>query len=87
MQQQLQEQQRKHDPLLPQLPLLDSVHERGQRQHEAPFHVPGHKRGAGAPPQLAALLGQEALRCDLTELDGEQGLCPCRRCIFKLLGM
>jgi arginine/lysine/ornithine decarboxylase len=52
------------------MPLLDAVMERGHRTHEVPFHVPGHKRGSGAPDRLQRLLGG-ALRHDLTELEGE----------------
>jgi protein SDA1 len=54
-------------------PLLDAVARRARSTHEAPFHVPGHKRGAGAPPALAALLGGGGaltFAADLTELAG-----------------
>ncbi|PRW59023.1 arginine decarboxylase [Chlorella sorokiniana] len=50
-------------------PLLQAVEQRGNRLHEVPFHVPGHKRGGSTPPGLQRLLGS-ALRYDLTELDG-----------------
>lgn len=50
-------------------PLADAVALRGSRTFEAPFHVPGHKRGACPAPPLDSLLGP-ALRYDLTELDG-----------------
>ena len=51
-------------------PLLDAVLERGERRGEVPFHVPGHKRGSGAPPGLRRLLGSAGLHHDLTELQG-----------------
>lgn len=51
-------------------PLLQAVEQRGNRLHEVPFHVPGHKRGSSTPPDLQRLLGS-ALQYDLTELDGE----------------
>jgi arginine decarboxylase len=53
-------------------PLLDAIARRARFTREAPFHVPGHKRGAGAPPALAALLGGGAapFAADLTELAG-----------------
>lgn len=53
-------------------PLLDAVVERGGRTGEAPFHVPGHKRGTAVLPGLRAMLGG-ALRYDLTELAGGMG--------------
>ena len=57
--------------------------ERGRRTTDVPFHVPGHKRGGGAPPGLHTLLGP-ALAHDLTELDGEIDMKgewrQCRRC-------
>ena len=34
-------------------PLLDAVRERGLRDSEAPFHVPGHCRGRGAHAALS----------------------------------
>ena len=54
-----------------QTPLLEAIRARGDRTHEAPFHIPGHKRGTITPAPLRALLG-DALRYDLTELQGEQ---------------
>ena len=51
-------------------PLLDAVEERGRRESEVPFYVPGHKRGSSTPPALGRLMG-DALRFDLTELAGE----------------
>ena len=57
-------------------PLLDAVLARGAKP-EAPFHIPGHKRGtggagSGAPPPLSGLarLAGPALAHDLTELAG-----------------
>ena len=50
-------------------PLVDAIFERGNRTHEAPFHVPGHKRGTSVPPTLTPMLSN-AMRYDLTELDG-----------------
>lgn len=52
-------------------PLLHAVEQRGNRLHEVPLHVPGHKRGSSTPHGLQRLLGS-ALRYDLTELEGEQ---------------
>lgn len=66
-----QAEQPRAEPLHPNLPLLEAVRERGQRLHEASFHVPGHKRGAGSPPPLSQLLGEQALHYDLTELEGK----------------
>lgn len=64
-------------------PLLDAVLERGGRSSEAPFHVPGHKRGAGAPPGLRALMGG-ALAYDLTELSGGwPGVCFSHRALLQ----
>lgn len=62
-------QQQQPDAGASPTPLLDAVAERGGRSGEAPFHVPGHKRGGAAPPALRRLLG-DALRYDLTELAG-----------------
>jgi len=50
-------------------PLLDVIVHRGRQTHEAPFHVPGHKRGSNVPPSLHTILGT-AMQYDLTELDG-----------------
>ena len=50
-------------------PLVDAVIQRGNRSHEAPFHVPGHKRGSSVPPSLSPILGS-TMQYDLTELDG-----------------
>ncbi|KAG2454562.1 hypothetical protein HYH02_000407 [Chlamydomonas schloesseri] len=65
-------------------PLLDAIQERGDSLQEAPFHVPGHKRGAGTPARFASLIkgGVEGgggggsttvfspLQYDLTEIAG-----------------
>jgi arginine decarboxylase len=50
-------------------PLVDAVLHRGLQTHEAPFHVPGHKRGSTVPPSLRTILST-AMQYDLTELDG-----------------
>ncbi|GIL83845.1 hypothetical protein Vretimale_10865 [Volvox reticuliferus] len=54
-------------------PLVDAVRQRGDAGHETPFHVPGHKRGAGAPEGLARLVRPatgSVLQYDLTEIAG-----------------
>lgn len=51
-------------------PLADAVASRAQRTWEAPFHVPGHKRGSVIPPPLHRLNLGPALQADLTELEG-----------------
>ncbi|MDY6938646.1 MAG: aminotransferase class I/II-fold pyridoxal phosphate-dependent enzyme [Cyanobacteriota bacterium] len=48
-------------------PLLDIL-KIVARQNSAPFHVPGHKKGCGAPPELVRWWGSEVFRADLTEL-------------------
>lgn len=50
-------------------PLVDAITSRANRTHEAPFHVPGHKRGSNPPPSLLPILSSP-LRHDLTELQG-----------------
>ncbi|KAL4523185.1 hypothetical protein Ndes2526A_g07887 [Nannochloris sp. 'desiccata'] len=50
-------------------PLIDAIVHRGLQTHEAPFHVPGHKRGTRVLPSLHTILGT-ATQYDLTELDG-----------------
>lgn len=40
----------------------------------AAFHVPGHKGGRGAPPELCAAWGEPVFRYDLTELPGLDNL-------------
>lgn len=53
------------------MPLVDAVKDRGRREKETAFHIPGHKRGAGAPDALIELLGgKAAFQHDLTELPG-----------------
>lgn len=39
-----------------------------------PFHMPGHKQGAGAPESLRQLIGDCALMFDLTEVQGLDNL-------------
>ncbi|GLC76405.1 hypothetical protein PLESTF_001777200 [Pleodorina starrii] len=62
------------DPLRQQrTPLVDAVRQRGDAVHEAPFHVPGHKRGARTPEGLARLVRPahgSVLQYDLTEIAG-----------------
>ena len=61
-------------PATPATPLVDALLRRAA-DGSAPFHIPGHKRGAGASPALLSVLGPVALRHDLTELDGLDYLC------------
>lgn len=52
---------------------MDAVRRRGDAAHEVPFHVPGHKRGSGAPHQFAQLVSPphgSVLQYDLTEIAG-----------------
>jgi hypothetical protein len=54
-----------------QMPLLDAVRDRGKATQEAAFHIPGHKRGAGASEAMLELMGgRTAFQHDLTELPG-----------------
>ncbi|MBE9040314.1 aminotransferase class I/II-fold pyridoxal phosphate-dependent enzyme [Oscillatoriales cyanobacterium LEGE 11467] len=48
-------------------PLLDILRQVAQ-QDSAPFYVPGHKKGSGAPRELLRWWGGEVFRADLTEL-------------------
>ena len=48
-------------------PLLDILQHVAQKD-SAPFYVPGHKKGRGAPPKLLQWWGNEVFRADLTEL-------------------
>ncbi|NPV93515.1 MAG: aminotransferase class I/II-fold pyridoxal phosphate-dependent enzyme [Firmicutes bacterium] len=48
-----------------------------------PFHMPGHKQGAGIPPVLARLWGREIFRYDLTELPGLDDLHAPREAIQR----
>lgn len=42
-----------------------------QKQREvAPFHIPGHKRGAGVLEDFQRIVSRETLQYDLTELPG-----------------
>lgn len=34
------------------------------------FHMPGHQQGAGAPVEFVELVGQAALACDITQVQG-----------------
>ena len=51
-------------------PLVDAVLERAAATGEAPFHIPGHKRGTGVHPTFRKLMGT-GLAHDLTEILGE----------------
>jgi arginine decarboxylase len=51
-------------------PLAEAVALRARRTWEAPFHVPGHKRGSVIPPPLHQLNLGPAMQADLTELEG-----------------
>jgi len=48
-------------------PLLDALRHL-QNRVDAPFYVPGHKRGQGAYPALVDLLGDRPFQADLPEL-------------------
>ncbi|KAG0567948.1 hypothetical protein KC19_7G174100 [Ceratodon purpureus] len=48
-------------------PLLNALRECAEMDAAA-FHFPGHRRGAGAPPMMAALVGKGAFAADLPEL-------------------
>lgn len=52
-----------------QAPLFEALMQYGKRV-TAPFHVPGHKMGKAAPSVLQQVMGQGALRMDLTEAPG-----------------
>eukprot|EP00884_Botryococcus_braunii_P006912 jgi/Botrbrau1/16221/Bobra.0066s0007.1 len=63
----LEDDSREH----PRMPLVEAIRDRGRRVTETAFHIPGHKRGAGAPHALVELLGgRAAFQHDLTELPG-----------------
>lgn len=55
-------------------PLVDAVVERGKRDFESPFHVPGHKRGSRLTDTQRSILGDAGWRNDATELDGLDNL-------------
>lgn len=55
-------------------PLVDAVVERGKRDFESPFHVPGHKRGSRLTDTQRDLLGDVGWRNDATELNGLDNL-------------
>ena len=48
-------------------PLVSALRECAEMEVAA-FHFPGHRRGAGAPPMMAALIGTDAFAADLPEL-------------------
>lgn len=48
-------------------PLLNALQQLKSR-YDAPFYVPGHKRGQGIHPNLKALLGDTVFRSDVPEL-------------------
>lgn len=48
-------------------PLVSALRECAEMEVAA-FHFPGHRRGAGAPPIMAALIGAGAFAADLPEL-------------------
>jgi len=50
-------------------PLLEAVAARAARR-QASLHVPGHKRGGGAPDSFLDAMGTRMLKHDLTELSG-----------------
>lgn len=54
-------------------PLVDAVVERGARDWESPFHVPGHKRGSRITRTQRHFLG-DSWKHDLTEIDGLDNL-------------
>lgn len=59
----------------PTAPLAAAVAKEARRSHDiAPFHFPGHKRGAGASYHLLQTAGGFALAHDLTELQSLDNL-------------
>ena len=48
-------------------PLVDALRECVEMDAAA-FHFPGHRRGAGAPPRMAGLVGKGVFAADLPEL-------------------
>lgn len=59
----------------PAAPLAAAVAREARRSHDvAPFHFPGHKRGAGASYHLLRTAGGFALAHDLTELQSLDNL-------------
>ena len=48
-------------------PLINQLKQLADR-HEAPFYVPGHKKGQGINPKLQELMGEQVFRADLPEL-------------------
>src|SRR5579875_3544142 len=51
-------------------PLVDAVLQAGTRRDEAPFHIPGHKRGSSVHPAFRKLMSA-GLAHDLTEILGK----------------
>lgn len=49
-------------------PLLTGLLEHARR-NPVPFHIPGHKKGAGMAPEFAELLGKRALEIDLVNIE------------------
>ncbi|MDR9402626.1 MAG: aminotransferase class I/II-fold pyridoxal phosphate-dependent enzyme [Halothece sp. Uz-M2-17] len=56
-------------------PLLDALQDSSHRD-QAPFYVPGHKRGKGISSPLLTLLGKDVFRYDLPELPEFGNLLP-----------
>ncbi|GAX84294.1 hypothetical protein CEUSTIGMA_g11716.t1 [Chlamydomonas eustigma] len=54
-------------------PLLRALMHRAQ-QADVPFHVPGHKHGAGVTELFGSTVGTNPLRYDLTEISGLDNL-------------
>ena len=50
-------------------PIIDAI-QRYKSIDKAPFHIPGHKRGAFCPEQLTKIISSDVLTNDLTELPG-----------------
>ena len=49
--------------------MIDAI-QRFQGIDKAPFHIPGHKRGAFCPEQLTKIMSSDVFTNDLTELPG-----------------
>lgn len=64
------------------LPLAEALISYLDKQNR-PFHMPGHKQGAGLPRELVELWGAEVFRYDLTELPGLDDLHAPREAILK----
>ncbi|KAK9812987.1 hypothetical protein WJX72_006835 [[Myrmecia] bisecta] len=57
--------------------------QRSRQTGQAPFHVPGHKRGQGTLEQFGEVMGPASLCCDLTELAGLDYLASPTGCIAE----